>query len=293
MESMRILVTGATGFIGRALLGALAERGDEVVAVSRRARQPAVGWDVLETEVERTDAVVHLAGEPIADARWTPERLERIRASRVETTRRIAGAISRARHKPRVFLSGSAVGIYGMRIDGEVLDEGSPAGDDVLARIVVEWERAADAARSAGVRVVHPRIGIVLGRAGGALVKMAAPFRWFVGGPIGSGAQWVSWVHVHDVVRALIFAMDGDALEGPVNVVGPEPVTMGDLARSLGHALRRPSFLRVPPFALRLALGEGLAQVLLTGQRAAPHKLLGAGFKFDFPRLEQALADLR
>jgi uncharacterized protein (TIGR01777 family) len=122
---------------------------------------------------------------------------------------------------------------------------------------------------------------------------MAAPFRWFVGGPIGSGAQWVSWVHVRDVVRALIFAMDGDALEGPVNVVAPEPVTMGDLARTLGHALHRPSFFRVPPFALRLALGEGLRQVLLTGQRAAPHKLLGAGFKFDFPHLEQALTDLR
>ena len=290
---MRILVTGATGFIGRALLAVLAERGDEAVAVSRRAREPAVGWDALETEVARADAVVHLAGEPIADARWTPERLERIRASRVETTRRIADAISRATLKPRVFLSGSAVGIYGMRIDGEVLDEGSPAGDDVLARIVVEWERAADAARSAGVRVVHPRIGIVLGREGGALSKMAAPFRWFVGGPIGSGAQWVSWIHVRDVVRALIFAMDGDALEGPVNVVAPEPVAMGDLARALGHALHRPSFFRVPPFALRLALGEGLAKVLLTGQRAAPHKLLGAGFKFDFPRLEQALADLR
>jgi hypothetical protein len=122
---------------------------------------------------------------------------------------------------------------------------------------------------------------------------MAAPFRWFVGGPIGSGAQWVSWIHVRDVVRALVFAMDGDALEGPVNVVAPEPVAMGDLARALGHALHRPSFFRVPPFALRLALGEGLAKVLLTGQRAAPHKLLGAGFKFDFPRLEQALADLR
>jgi uncharacterized protein (TIGR01777 family) len=293
MESMRILVTGATGFIGRALLAVLAERGDEAVVVSRRAREPAVGWDALETEVARADAVVHLAGEPIADARWTPERLERIRASRVETTRRIADAISRATVKPRVFVSGSAVGIYGMRIDGEVLDEDSPAGDDVLARIVVEWERAADAARSAGVRVVHPRIGIVLGREGGALLKMAAPFRWFVGGPIGSGAQWVSWVHVRDVVRALILAMDSDALEGPVNVVSPEPVTMGDLARTLGHALHRPSFFRVPPFALRLVLGEGLAQVLLTGQRAAPHKLLGAGFKFDFPRLEQALADLR
>jgi len=290
---MRILVTGATGFIGRALLAVLVDRGDEAVAVSRRAREPAVGWDALETEVARADAVVHLAGEPIADARWTPERLERIRASRVETTRRIADAISRATLKPRVFLSGSAVGIYGMRIDGEVLDEGSPAGDDVLARIVVEWERAADAARSAGVRVVHPRIGIVLGREGGALSKMAAPFRWFVGGPIGSGAQWVSWIHVRDVVRALVFAMDGDALEGPVNVVAPEPVAMGDLARALGHALHRPSFFRVPPFALRLALGEGLAKVLLTGQRAAPNKLLGAGFTFDFPRLEQALADLR
>ncbi len=221
----------------------------------------------------RADAVVHLAGEPIAEARWTPARLERIRASRVDATGRIASAISRVARKPRVFVSGSAVGIYGMRMDADLLDEGSAAGDDVLAQIVVQWEQAAGAARSAGVRVVHPRIGVVLGRGGGALGKLAAPFQC-------------------DVVRALIFVIDEDGLEGPVNVVSPEPVTMGDLAHALGRALRRPSVLRVPPFALRLALGEGLAQVLLTGQRVAPRRLLGAGFSFHFRQLDQALADL-
>src|SRR5579883_1985774 len=207
---MRVLVTGGTGFIGRALVGALRRRGDEVVVVSRRPAEGAVGWDAIDDAVARSDAVVHLAGEPVAERRWTPERLARIRASRVETTERVAAAIQRAARKPRVLVSGSAVGIYGMRTDDEELDERAPAGDDVLARIVVAWEQAADAARSAGVRVVQPRTGVVLGLGGGALPRMATAFRWFVGGPIGSGGQWVSWIHLRDVVRALTFALDRD-----------------------------------------------------------------------------------
>ncbi|HEY8041492.1 MAG TPA: TIGR01777 family oxidoreductase [Polyangiaceae bacterium] len=285
----RVLLTGGTGFIGAALARALQERKDEAIVVSRRG---PVRWDAVEAEVERADAVVHLAGEPVADARWTPVRLERIRASRVDTTDRLARAIAGARRKPAVFVSGSAIGVYGMRRDDALLDEHSAPGDDVLARIVVAWEAAAEPARAAGVRVVHPRIGVVLGR-GGALARMTGAFRWFAGGPIGPGTQWVSWIDLRDTVRALLFTVDHAALSGPVNLVAPDPVTMNDLARALGAALGRPAAIRVPAFALKLALGGGLAEMLLTGQRVAPRKLTEAGFTFDVPRIDEALADLR
>jgi uncharacterized protein (TIGR01777 family) len=287
-QRARILLTGGTGFIGAALAAALQARGDEVVVVSRRG---PVTWDLLEDEVARADAVVHLAGEPIADARWTPERLERIRSSRVDTTRRIALALATRPH-PKVFVSGSAVGIYGMRLDDVICDESTPAGDDVLARIVVDWEAAAAPARGAGVRLAHPRIGIVLGH-GGALAKMRKPFELFAGGPIGTGRQWLSWIHVSDAVRALIFAIDRESLSGPFNVVAPAPATMNDFARALGKALGRPSFFRVPAIALRAALGDGVAELLLTGQRAVPRRLLEAGFEFELPTLDEALRDLK
>jgi uncharacterized protein len=294
---VRILLTGGTGFIGQALAMALEKRGDAVVVVSRRAPPIAiaggtVGWGALEEEVERADAVVHLAGEPVADGRWTAARLERIRRSRVDTTARLAGAFVAAVRKPRVFVSASAVGLYGMRRDDLVCDEETPAGDDALARICLAWEGAAEPARAAGIRVVHPRIGVVLGHAG-ALARMVGPFRWYVGGPIGDGRQWTSWIHVADVVRALLFLVDRDDLAGPVNLVAPAPVTMNELARALGRALGRPAAFRVPAFALRVALGGGLADLLLTGQRVVPRRLAEAGFVFDFPALDGALADLQ
>jgi uncharacterized protein len=289
---MRVVITGGTGFIGRALVAKLHERGDEPIVVSRRPEEPAVAWDAIERETARADAVVHLAGEPIAGGRWTAKRLAEIRASRVQSTERLVRAIERASRKPQVLVSGSAIGIYGMRSDDTELDESSPAADDVLARIVVAWERAADVARSAGVRVVHPRTGVVLGRGGGALAKMAAPFRWFVGGPLGSGRQWVSWVHLHDVVRALLFALDRESLVGPINIVAPNPVTMETLTRCIGRALHRPAAIYTPGFALELLLGKGLAQMLLSGQRVLPRKLREAGFVFDFPEVDRACVDL-
>ncbi len=289
---MRVLVTGGTGFIGRALVNALRDRGDEVVVVSRGAGPGAVTWEAIEHEAALADAVVHLAGEPIAEERWTKAYLERVRASRVETTGRIARAIQGAARKPRVLVSGSAVGIYGMRGDDVDLDEDAPAGHDVLAEIVVAWEAAAKPARAAGARVVHPRTGVVLGKDGGALAKMAAPYRWLVGGPLGSGRQWVSWIHLRDAVRALIFAIDTDTLSGPVNVVAPGPVRMDQLAQSIGSALHRPHTLRAPAFALRLALGTGRASLLLTGQRVLPRRLEEAGFAFEFPQLDGACRDL-
>jgi uncharacterized protein (TIGR01777 family) len=285
---MRVLVTGGTGFIGRALVTALRGRGDEVMLVSRRQGPATVPWDAVEAEVSRADAVVHLAGEPIAGSRWTRERFAAIRSSRVDTTDRLARAIAAAPRKPRVFVSGSAVGYYGMRLDDQVLDESSPAGSDDLARVVVDWEAAA-APASGSTRVVHPRTGIVLGRGGGALASMTAPFKLFVGGSIGSGKQWMAWVHLHDEVRALLFAIDSERLSGPFNVTAPEPATMDRLTQALGRALHRPSRMRVPALALRAALGRGLAEALLTGQRAVPKKLTEAGFSFEFREVEGAL----
>jgi uncharacterized protein (TIGR01777 family) len=288
---VRILLTGGTGFIGARLAAALEKRGDSVVVVSRRPSGGAsVGWDAVESEVERADAVLHLAGEPVAGARWTPERLERIRSSRVDTTALLARAIASASNKPQVFVSASAIGVYGMRRDDVVCDEQTSPGDDVLARVCVAWEAAADEARAAGVRVVHPRIGVVLGP-GGALAKMVGAFRWFVGGPVGDGTQWTSWIHVDDAVRALLLLVDTGTLSGPVNLVASAPATMNDLAHAIGRALGRPSVMRVPAFALRLAVGKGLAELLLTGQRVAPRRLEEAGFAFAFPSLDGALAD--
>jgi uncharacterized protein (TIGR01777 family) len=289
---MRVLVTGGTGFIGRGLVTFLRERRDEVVVVSRRPGPGTVPWDALEREVAVADAVVHLAGEPIARCRWTPERLELIRASRIDPAGRIARAIHRGSRRPGVFVSGSAAGVYGMRIDDTLLDESAPPGDDVLARIAIDWEAAADPARDAGVRVVHPRIGVVLGRDGGVLARMVAPFRWYVGGPVGSGRQWMSWIHLRDTVRALVLAIDSHTLSGAVNVVAPEPVTMDGFARALARAMKRPSALRVPAFAVRLALGGGLAQLVLTGQRVAPHKLEKLGFSYAFADIDAACRDL-
>lgn len=291
---MRVLVTGGTGFIGRELVSTLESRGDEVWIVSRHSGGArTIAWDAVETRVKQADAVVHLAGEGIADRRWSPERLERIRASRVDTTAAIAEAVARAPRKPRVFVSASAIGIYGLR-GGEAApaDETSPAGGDVLARICVGWERAAEPARAAGVRVVHPRFGVVLGEGGGMFAKLAPLFRWGLGGAIGSGAQWVSWVHRRDVIRALVAAVDRDAIDGPVNLVAPRPVTMNTFARTLAGVLHRPSLLRVPALALRAGLGGGLAEVLLTGPRVTPAKLLEAEFPFDFAELEPALRNL-
>jgi uncharacterized protein (TIGR01777 family) len=296
---MRVLVTGGTGFIGRALVKALEMRGDEAWIVSRHAldssRAPSrtLPWDGVETHVKHMDAIVHLAGEGIADARWSRDRLERIRASRVDTAATIAGAVARADRKPKVLVSGSAIGVYGLRAGADrPVTEGSPAGTDTLARLCVAWEGALEPARSNGVRVVHPRIGVVLGAGGGMLAKLLPVFRWGLGGPLGSGAQWVSWVHLRDVVRAILFGLDRETIDGPINVVAPEPVSMNDFARTLAGVVRRPSVLRVPAIALRAGLGAGLAEVLLTGPRVTPEKLRAAGFEFGFPRLEPALHDL-
>lgn len=296
---MRVFLTGSTGLIGRRLTDALLARGDSVVSLSRKPTEPrsvvesvtgdpavAGGW--LE-KLAGCDAVVHLAGEPIMGKRWTPEVLARVRSSRVDSTKLIAETL--AKGVPRVFVSGSAVGYYGLNTGDAVITESSPPGTDVLAQMCVEWEAAADAARAAGVRVVHPRTGIVLDPDGGALPVMAKPFKLFVGGRIGSGKQWVPWVHHADMTGLLLFALDTPTLSGPVNAVGPHPVTNAEFSRVLATALKRPNLFPVPVFALKLALG-GVAEVVASGQKAVPEKLLAAGFKFQFDRVENALHSL-
>lgn len=262
---------------------------------SRKPKAGEIPWTPTEegpwVEIAaRADAVFHLAGAGVADGRWTDARKKEIRDSRIVPCEILSRAIARAPKKPKLFVSASAVGFYGFRDEGEC-DEASPPGKDFLARVCVDWEAAAEPARAAGVRVVTPRFGIVLGKAGGPLAQMIQPFRAMVGGPLGSGRQIVSWVHIRDAVRALLFLMDGDR-SGPFNIVAPSAVSSAELATAIGRAMHRPSFMRAPGFAIELALGAERAQIVLRGQRAVPKRLLESGFEFSFPTVDVALADL-
>jgi uncharacterized protein (TIGR01777 family) len=296
---MRVFVTGATGLIGRALSGSLLRDGHEVVALSRSASpaglppgtravqgDPAVPgpW---EEELSRCDACVNLAGEPVAAGRWTAERRRRIRDSRVLATRNIAAVV--AAGGPTVLVSGSAIGYYGARGDEE-LDESSPPGDDFLARVAVEWEEAAGPA-AGRARVVLVRTGIVLAAEGGALPRLALPFRAFAGGPVGDGAFWQSWIHVADQVGILRLALEDARASGPLNATAPAPVRNRELARAIGRVLRRPSLLAAPAFAVRAALGE-MAEVVLASQRVLPRRAQALGYPFRWPAIEPALRDL-
>jgi uncharacterized protein len=300
----RVLVSGGTGFIGARLVRALIERGDRPSVLGRDAvcvrelfanRATPIEWTpeargAWMDAVADHDAVVHLAGEQAVGVRWTESTKRRIHDSRVVSTELIVEAIWQAPEKPAVFACASAVGYYGARAASEALDESSAPGDDFLARVCRDWEAAARAAEPDGVRVVRARLGVVIGKGGGALEAMAAPFRIFAGGPIAGGAQAVSWVHADDVVGALLFAIDDARVTGPVNVVAPESATNAELARAIGKALGRPAWLNVPAFALRARFGEG-AEPLVTGQRARPARLHELGFHWRYPTLGAALAE--
>ena len=296
---MRVLVTGATGVIGRALCDALAARGDTIVALSRQPGSAAtlppgterVQWDALAGPAPArgfagVDAIVHLAGETVAQ-RWTTERKRRIRDSRVTGTRNLLAPLAGLAARPRVLVSASAIGIYADRGD-ETLTERSPPGTGFLATVCEEWEAAATAAETLGIRVVRLRIGVVLAAEGGALARLLPPFRLGLGGPVGSGRQWVSWVARDDVVGLALHALDHPELAGALNATAPEPVRNVDLARTLGAVVHRPAILPAPAFALRLAFGE-MAEVLLASQRALPAAAVAAGYVFRQPRLEPAL----
>jgi uncharacterized protein (TIGR01777 family) len=299
---MNLLVTGGTGFIGAPLCRALTQRGHKLVAVTRTplahdavpglryfpwddpSDHPALTWQQLISEV---DGVIHLAGESIAAGRWTPTRKEAIRESRVQTTRRLVDAIALRPKRPAVFLSASAIGYYGPRGD-EIIDETASPGSGFLADTCRRWEQEAQRADALGVRVIRLRLGVVLGPGGGALAKMVPPFRAFLGGPLGSGRQWMSWIHRDDVIGLIEWALTQPQLAGPLNATAPTPVTMREFCRELGRALRRPSWLPVPGRALRLLFGE-MAQMLLTGQRVMPRAALDHGYAFRVPDLRQAL----
>lgn len=293
---MRIAITGSSGLVGTALAKALEARGDVVLRLVRReARGPnEVRWSPSAREVDvaglaDVGAIVHLAGENIADGRWTEARKRSIRDSRVDGTHAVARAVAALGTRPTL-ISASAIGIYGDRGD-EALTEQAPPGTGFLAEVCVAWEAAADEARAAGARVVHPRIGIVLARDGGALAKMALPFKMGVGGVLGDGRQYMSWVHLDDVVAMLVRSIDDATIEGAFNAV-TGAVTNAEFTKALGRALRRPTFLPVPRFAAKLAFGSELAdEALLASAKVVPERLRALGFAWRFPELDRALAD--
>ena len=292
-----VAVTGASGLIGAALSLALEGDGCAVVPLVRSARAGPgeIAWDPERGSIDReglegVDAVVHLAGENIGQ-RWTPEVRRRIVESRVRGTRLLAETLASLRTPPEVLVSASAVGYYGDRGD-ELLDESSSAGEDFLADVVRAWEEAAKPAASAGIRVVHPRFGLILSPDGGALARMLPAFRLGVGGRMGSGRQWMSWVTLDDAVDAIRYLIASPGLHGPINVTAPEAITNEGFTRSLGRALGRPTLLAIPAIALRLAFGEMAVETLLASQRARPERLLGARFAFRHPRLDDALKAL-
>ena len=254
--------------------------------------------DDWEREVRAATAVVNLAGAGIMDAPWTESRKRELYASRVDVTRALAetfarrSASSASSDAPPVFVSGSAVGIYGMCMDDAWLTEASAHGTDLLADVCLEWERAANPAREAGARVVHPRLGIVLGRDGGALTEIVRPFKLHAGGPIGSGDQWVSWIHEQDVIGAMELALESATFVGPYNFVAPEPVTMRVEAQTIADVLHTHARARVPAFVIKTILGAERAEAVLTGQRASANRLTAAGYAFAFSEIRPALEDL-
>ena len=284
-------MTGASGFLGSALVRALRDAGHEVVRIGRGSDSD-VRWDPASGTIDAAacagiDAFINLAGASVGQ-RWTPEHKRAIRESRVLGTALIARTAAALTPRPRVLLSASAIGIYGDAGDA-VCDEQAPVGHDFLAEVGAAWESAANPARDAGIRTVHPRLGVVLSRHGGALPRMLPVFRLGGGGRLGDGRQWMSWVALDDVVGIMRFALERDDISGPINTVAPAPVTNAEFTRALGLAVRRPALFPVPAFALKLMFGEMAEGTLLVSQRVVPGRLLAAGYEFRHPSLESAL----
>jgi len=296
---MRVAVSGSTGFIGTLLVPSLAAAGHQITRLIRRPQRVAEPtllwnpesshWDV--TPLQGIEAVIHLAGESIADGRWTRSRKDRIRESRARGTRILCEALARLPSPPQTFVSASAIGYYGDRGD-EVLTEESGPGTGFLAEVCQGWEAATGPAIERGIRVVSLRIGVILSPEGGALAKMLPVFRLGLGGWLGSGRQYMSWVALDDVIRAIHHVLDAESLRGPVNVVSPHPVTNREFTKILGRTLGRPALMPVPAVALRLLLGELADEALLASARILPSKLSASGYPFALPDLEGALRRL-
>lgn len=293
---MKVLIAGSSGLVGKAVTHSLAKKGTAVTHLVRTTPDPAkheVEWhpdkgQLDAAAVEGFDAVINLGGESVAEGRWTEEKKKRIRDSRTQGTRLLSETMARLSAPPKVFLCASATGIYGDR-GGEIVDESSPAGKGFLADVCGEWEEATQAATNAGVRVVNLRFGPIFSSEGGMLAKLLPPFRMGVGGKIGSGEQYMSWVAMDDVVGVINFALERDAVRGPLNVVTPNAATNAEFTKALGKVLSRPTFFMVPAFAARLAFGEMADEMLLASQRVAPRRLTEAGYAFQYPELEGAL----
>jgi uncharacterized protein (TIGR01777 family) len=298
---MTILVAGGTGFIGSALVQRLSGEGHNVILLSRRLYSVknvdrksvrAEEWDGRTVgpwvhRLENVDGIVNLAGESIGAKRWTKARKAVLLKSRLEPTRTLVSGIGMMKKRPGVLVNASAVGYYGDVESGDVT-ESHPAGNDFLANLCRQWEGEAQKAEDFGVRVVRLRFGVVLEEGGGALQRMMLPFKFFVGGPLGSGRQWFPWIHRDDAISAIIFSLQDPNISGPVNVSAPDQVTMREFSQALGKTMHRPSWARVPAFVLRAVLGE-MAGMVLTGQRAVPGKLEEAGYTFRYPKLDDAL----
>jgi uncharacterized protein len=293
---VNVAVSGASGLIGAALIASLEAGGHRAIPLVRRAPTPgedALGWDPASGAITPAgpsvaDAVVHLAGDSLMGLRWTAEKKRRIRESRTVATRLLVQTLTRLAKPPAVLVCASGVGYYGSRGD-EVLSEESRPGTGFLADLGREWEAATATAIAQGIRVVNLRLGVVLSAHGGALAKMLTPFRLGLGGVIGQGAQWMSWIALDDVIGAIRHALTTDALRGPLNVVAPAPVTNAEFTRTLGRALGRPTLVPLPAFAARLALGEMADELLLASHRAVPARLQASGYRFRYPILEDAL----
>ena len=299
MDSKQILITGGTGFIGTHLSEILMRDGHYLTIVTRSPEahkseeaknQKFISWDELSTVMDSIDVVINMAGENLFGQRWTSEVKEKLYNSRIKSTRKLVDAIRASLSKPEVFISTSGVNYYGDSAD-EVITEESEPGDDFLANLCIDWEKEAEQASELGVRVVIARFGIVLEKNGGVIEKMKLPFQLFVGGPVGSGDQYMPWIHMDDLCSILIYAMENEKLKGPLNACSPEPVTMNEFADALGEVMNRPSFFRVPEFVLDIVLGE--AAVPVTGSlRVQPKVLQKSGFEFEYEDVETAIADI-
>lgn len=292
--AMKVLISGSHGLVGSALIASLTGDGHEIVRLVRgNPSTEEIQWDPNEDhlnaeQLEGLDVVVHLAGESIAEGRWTDEKKRAIRASRVAGTTLLSESLARLSRPPSVFLSASAIGYYGDRGD-ELLTEASAPGRDFLSSVCIEWEKATRPAAEKGIRTVCTRFGIILDADGGALAKMLTPFRMGIGGRIGAGTQWMSWIALDDVVKALRFVMEDDSVSGPVNFVAPNPVTNSEFTKTLGRVLSRPTLFPVPAFGVRLAFGEMADALLLSSQKVEPGILFQRKFQFSWATLEPAL----
>jgi uncharacterized protein len=302
VKELKLAIAGGTGFIGKAIADYFLEQQHEVLILTRNVKKHKhnknlsyVEWlndrSQPEKSLEGVDVLINLAGEAINSGRWTRERKQKIVESRVIAAREAIQLLSKLEQKPRLFINASAVGIYGTSLTKTFTEDSSHRGDDFLAQTVMQWENEAEKTISLGIRTVLARFGVVLGEKEGALPRIVLPYKWWIGGTIGSGEQWLSWIHIKDVSRIIEFLIKNDSISGPVNFTSPHPSRMREFGQTIGKVLGRPHWLPVPNFSLKLLLGE-MSMLVLEGQKVLPEKLQNAGFEFSFSHLEDALIDI-